>query len=54
MVLESVHPGVTLEEVRNQTGWAVRAKSDLEETPEPSRDELGALRRFDPDGMWTG
>jgi glutaconate CoA-transferase, subunit B len=54
MVLESVHPGVTVEEVRSQTGWAVRVRPDLGQTPEPSRNELDVLRQFDPDGLWTG
>lgn len=54
MVLESVHPGVTREEVQNQTGWALRVRPDLAETPGPTREELDALRRFDPDGIWTG
>jgi glutaconate CoA-transferase subunit B len=54
MVLESVHPGVTMEEVRSQTGWPVRVGADCGDTPEPTREELDVLRRFDPDGMWTG
>ena len=54
MVLESVHPGVSLQEIRAQTGWPVRPAPDLRETPEPTEEELTALRRFDPDGMWTG
>ena len=53
MVLESVHPGATVEEVRAHTGWPVRVSPALRTTPEPSREELAALRRFDPDGMWT-
>jgi len=54
MVLESLHPGVTLEELRAETGWPVRAAPDLRETPGPTREELDAIRRFDPDGLWTG
>jgi glutaconate CoA-transferase, subunit B len=54
MVLESLHPGATLEEVRSETGWPVRVASVLRETPEPTREELDVLRRFDPDGVWTG
>jgi len=54
MVLESVHAGVTLDEVRAHTGWPVRVSPVLQTTPEPSREELAGLRRFDPDGMWTG
>lgn len=54
MVLESLHPGVTLEEVKSQTGWPMRVTPDLGGTPEPTREELDVLRRFDPDGMWAG
>ena len=54
MVLETMHPGVTLDEIRGQTGWAVRVSPTLAETPAPTRAELDVLRRFDPDGMWTG
>jgi glutaconate CoA-transferase, subunit B len=54
MVLSSLHPGVTVEMVQNQTGWPVRISADLSRTSPPSRQELTALRRFDPDAYWTG
>lgn len=54
MVLESLHPGVAFEEIQAQTGWPVRTAPDLRETPEPTSEELGVIKRFDPDGMWTG
>lgn len=54
MVLESVHPGVTVDEVKGNTGWDLRVSPALGTTGEPTADELAALRRFDPDGMWTG
>lgn len=54
MVLESVHPGVSRAEVESQTGWALRVSPALTETASPTREELDVLRRFDPDGMWTG
>jgi glutaconate CoA-transferase, subunit B len=54
MVLESVHPGVTVEEVKDQTGWDLRVSPSLRTTAEPAAEELAALTRFDPDGMWTG
>jgi len=40
----SLHPGVTKEQVEAQTGWAVRFRAAVEETPAPRRDELEALR----------
>jgi len=54
MVLTSVHPGVTVEMVKEQTGWPVRISAELARTPPPSLQELSALRRFDPDRYWTG
>ena len=54
MVLASAHPGVPLEEIRAQTGWPLRLAPDLGETPRPSAEELATIRRFDPDGFWTG
>jgi glutaconate CoA-transferase, subunit B len=54
MVLASVHPGVTAEEIRAQTGWPLRLAPEVIETPRPSADELATIRRFDPEGFWTG
>ena len=49
----SVHPGHTLDEVRANTAWEVKAADDVSETSAPTEAELGAIRRFDPDGFWT-
>jgi glutaconate CoA-transferase, subunit B len=54
MVLASVHPQATVEEIRAQTGWALRLADGLGETPPPTPQELAMIRRFDPDGFWTG
>jgi glutaconate CoA-transferase, subunit B len=54
MVLASVHPGVTVEEVQAETGWPLRPAGPVVETPPPSADELAMIRRFDPEGFWTG
>ena len=40
----SLHPGVTIDRVREQTGWTVKVRSALEQTPAPRADELEALR----------
>ena len=40
----SLHPGVTREQVREQTGWAVRFTAQVEETAPPRPQELDALR----------
>lgn len=54
MVLESVHPGVTVEEVRAHTGWDLRVSPELRTTPPPTAQELEVLQQFDPEGVWTG
>jgi glutaconate CoA-transferase subunit B len=40
----SIHPGVTREEVADNTGWKLAFASDVGETPAPSAVELEALR----------
>jgi glutaconate CoA-transferase subunit B len=54
MLLASTHPGVTAAEVRAQTGWALRTAAAVAATPPPTPEELAAIRRFDPEGFWTG
>lgn len=53
MVLASVHPGVSEEEVRENTGWELRVADDISETPAPTEEELALLGQFDPEGFWT-
>lgn len=43
-VVSSIHPGVTREQIVDNTGWAVRFADAVAETPVPSEIELGALR----------
>jgi glutaconate CoA-transferase, subunit B len=54
MVLASVHPQATVDEIRAQTGWPVRVADGLSETLPPTTEELAMIRRFDPQGFWTG
>lgn len=53
MVLASAHPGVTVAEVRAQTGWPLACAVEVTETPVPTAEELAVIRRFDPEGFWT-
>lgn len=54
MVLSSLHPGVTVEDVLANTGWELRIAPAVTTTPSPTEAELAVLRRFDPQGFWTG
>jgi glutaconate CoA-transferase subunit B len=54
MMLASVHPGVAVEHVRENTGWPLKVAPNVTQTPAPTEAELAILRQFDPDGFWTG
>jgi len=51
--LSSVHPGIELDEVLNNTGWKLRTAEHVSQTIEPSPAELKAIRDYDKDGFWT-
>ena len=53
MFLDSVHPGVSVEEILNHTGWDLKLGLEIKETSPPNREELRLIRRFDPQGFWT-
>ena len=44
LVLTALHPGVTAEQAREATGWELVVADDLQVSPEPTDDELQALR----------
>jgi glutaconate CoA-transferase subunit B len=46
LVLEALHPGVTLEQAQEATGWELQVADDLETTDPPTADELSALREL--------
>ena len=54
MQLRSLHPGVSREEIQEQTGWPISPSAPVTVTPEPTAEELLAIRRFDPERFWTG
>ena len=51
--LETVHPGHSVEEVRENTGWDLKVAAHVSKTSSPTDAELAAIRRFDPEGFWT-
>jgi len=51
--LDSVHPGVGLDEVMANTGWNLRLGKEVGETRAPSPEELRAIRAYDKEGFWT-
>ncbi len=49
LVVESIHPGVTPEHLREQTGFAVEVDDATPVTPVPTAAELAALAEIDPE-----
>lgn len=55
MTVESLHPGVTLDKVRQETGFEISGSQFLETTPHPTDQELKILRgEVDPLRMIVG
>jgi glutaconate CoA-transferase subunit B len=51
MTLLTMHPGVTMDDVRSNTGWDPKVSPDIGETPRPTEEELRIIREeLDPQG----
>jgi glutaconate CoA-transferase subunit B len=54
MRLDSLHPGATLEQVRETIGWDPKVADPLSGTPAPTAEELRLIREeLDPQGAYT-
>jgi glutaconate CoA-transferase subunit B len=54
MKLISVHPGVTLEQVVENTGFELIIPDEVPTSPQPTDEELARLREIDPAGIIIG
>ncbi len=55
MILESHHPGVSVDEIEENVSWPIKMAHQVKETDPPSREELRLLREeFDPQGIFLG
>ena len=52
MKVEALHPGVTAEEVRDNTGFDIIIDENVGVTKAPSDEELSVLRHLDPDRVY--
>jgi glutaconate CoA-transferase subunit B len=53
MTLTSYHPGVAVEQIKNETGWPLKVSPGVHETTTPTEAELAAVRKYDHRGIWT-
>ena len=54
MRIEATHPGVSVNTVRQNTGFALLEAPRVEVTEPPSDDELAMLRSLDPERRFLG
>jgi glutaconate CoA-transferase subunit B len=54
MYLESAHPGVTIEEVKESVSWDLKTAEKVKVTPPPTPEELMVIRLLDPLGIYLG
>ncbi|HCE17936.1 MAG TPA: 3-oxoadipate--succinyl-CoA transferase subunit B [Anaerolinea thermolimosa] len=53
LILTALHPGATLADARENTGWPLRIAAELKETVPPSAEELRILHEeLDPQGIY--
>jgi glutaconate CoA-transferase subunit B len=53
MRLETLHPGATVEEVKDRTGFDLLIPDKIQYTKPPTEEELRVLRELDPDQRYT-
>lgn len=54
MTLTSLHPGVTMDDIRENTSWEMKVADDVSETPAPTAEELRLIREeLDPEGIYS-
>jgi glutaconate CoA-transferase subunit B len=54
MTLLTMHPGVTIDAVRENMGWEPKLAPDVRETPPPTHEEVRLIREeLDPAGVYT-
>jgi glutaconate CoA-transferase subunit B len=49
LVLDTIHPGVSREQLAESTGFAIANLPEAPVTREPTHEELAELERIDPD-----
>ena len=54
MVLQTLHPGWKLEDIKELVGWDLKVAPDLKETESPTEEQISIMRNFDPMGFILG
>jgi glutaconate CoA-transferase subunit B len=52
--LYSVHPGVSVQNVKDEVSWDLLAEGDVPVTEPPTEEQIEIIRKLDPLGIYTG
>lgn len=52
--LDSVHPGVKVEEVVNEVSWELKVPEKVKNTEPPTLEQVNFIRSLDPNKIYTG
>jgi len=54
MFLDTVHPGVTVDEIRKEVPWELKVQEPMRETELPTKEQIEIIRTLDPEGVYIG
>jgi glutaconate CoA-transferase subunit B len=54
MYLETVHPKMKVEQIKENVGWDLAVSPELSETEPPTEEEIEIMRILDPAGIYLG
>ena len=52
MYIASYHPGVSIEQIKENTSWDIKVGKDVKETEPPTVEQIKLLREMDPTGVF--
>jgi glutaconate CoA-transferase subunit B len=52
--LDSISPGVTVDDVRKEVSWDLQVAENLKETEPPTEEQVRLIRLLDPNQIYTG
>jgi glutaconate CoA-transferase subunit B len=54
MYLATVHPKVTVDQIKENVGWDLSISTEIKETEPPTKEEIEIMRILDPAGIYLG
>ena len=54
MFLDTIHPGVKLEDIVSEVPWELKIQDPLRETEPPTEEHVNIIRTLDPEGIYIG